>query len=102
MAIYLLLTNLTEEGRKTIEDFPERIKELNKEVEYMGVKILAQYALLGQYDFVNIIEAPSDEVAAKLSIKLSARGSIQPMTMAAIPLANLIDTLKKNQKQTPW
>ena len=55
MAVYLLLTNLSEEGRKAIEDFPERLKELNKEVEYMGVKILAQYALLGQYDFVNIV-----------------------------------------------
>ena len=69
MAVYLLLTSLTEEGRKTIENFPERLKELNKEVEYMGVKIRDQYALLGQYDFVNIVEAPSDEIVAKLGAR---------------------------------
>ena len=97
MAIYLLLTNLTEEGRKTIEDFPERLKELNKEVEYMGVKILAQYALLGQYDFVNIIEASGDEVAAKVAIHLSARGGLQTLTLTAIPLDDLINILKKRQ-----
>ncbi len=98
MALYLLLTNLTEEGRKTIEDFPERLKELNKEVEYMGVKILAQYGLLGQYDFVNIVEAPSDEVAAKVAIHLSARGGLQTLTLTAIPLDSLITTLKKKQE----
>jgi uncharacterized protein with GYD domain len=98
MALYLLLTNLTEEGRKTIEDFPERLKELNKEVEYMGVKILAQYALLGQYDFVNIVEAPSDEIAAKLAIHLTARAELRTITLPAIPLDKLIETLKKKQQ----
>ena len=95
MAIYMMLTTLTDEGRKTIRDDPERIKDVNKEVEYMGVKILCQYALLGPYDFVNIIEAPSDEVVAKLAIHLSARGTIQPMTLPAMTLDSLIDALKK-------
>ena len=95
MAIYLLLTSLTETGRKTIEDFPERLKELNKEVEYMGVKIRDQYALLGQYDFVNIVEALSDEIAAKLAIHLSARAELNTLTLPAIPLDTLVDTLKK-------
>jgi len=99
MAVYLLLTNLSEEGRKAIEDFPERLKELNKEVEYMGVKILAQYALLGQYDFVNIVEAPSDEIAAKLAIHLSARAELRTLTLPAIPLEALINTLKKKPPQ---
>jgi uncharacterized protein with GYD domain len=102
MAYYLQLVTLTDEGRKAFQENPDWIKEVNQDIELMGAKILTQYALLGQYDFVNIIEAPSDEVAAKLSIKLSARGTIQPVTLAAIPMANLIDTLKKNQKETPW
>ncbi len=55
MATYVMLTTLTDEGRKTIKENPQRIKEVNKEVEAMGVKILAQYALLGPYDFVNIL-----------------------------------------------
>ena len=101
MAYYLQLVNLTDEGRKKFEETPEWIRELNKDIELMGVKILTQYALLGQYDFVNIIEAPSDEVVAKLSIKLSATKSIQPMTLAAIPLESLIDALKKDP-HTPW
>lgn len=99
MAIYLMLTTLTDEGRRTIKDNPERIREVNKEVEYMGVKILAQYALLGPYDFINIIEAPSDEVAAKLAIHLSARGTLQVMTLSAMPLDNLIAALQKKPTQ---
>ena len=101
MAHYLQLVVLTDKGRKNFEENPEWIKEVDKEMELMGVKILTQYALLGQYDFVNIIEAPSDEVAAKLAIKLSATGNFQPMTLAAIPLDNLIESLKKD-RQTLW
>ena len=95
MPIYLMLTTLTDHGRKTICDSPDRIKEVNQEVEYTGVKILAQYALLGQYDFVNILEAPSEEVIAKLSIRLSARGTLQTLTLTAIPVDDLIASLKK-------
>jgi uncharacterized protein with GYD domain len=94
MAIYLVLSTLTGDGRKAIEEYPERLKELNKEVEYIGVKILAQYALLGQYDFVTIIEAPSNEKAAELAIHLSA-GGLQSLTLAAISLDSLIAQLKK-------
>ncbi|MCX6005888.1 MAG: GYD domain-containing protein [Chloroflexi bacterium] len=94
MAVYLLLSTLTGEGRKAIEEYPEKLKDLNKEVEYMGVKIIAQYALLGQYDFVNIVEAPSNEKAAELAIHMSA-GGLQSLTLAAIPLDKLIETLKK-------
>ena len=101
MAYYLQLVVLTDKGRKDFEENPEWIRELDKGIEAMGAKILTQYGLLGQYDFVNIIEAPSDEVAAKIAIKLSATGTVQPMTLAAIPLDSLIDTLKK-ERQTPW
>jgi uncharacterized protein with GYD domain len=94
MSIYLVLSTLTGEGRKTLEEYPERLKELNKEVEYMGVKIIAQYALLGQYDFVNVVEAPSNEKAAELAIHLSSVG-LQSLTLAAIPLEKLIEQLKK-------
>ncbi len=101
MSVYLMLTTLTDEGRRTIRDNPERIKEVDKEVELMGVKIIAQYALLGPYDFVNIVEAPSDEVAAKLAINLSARGTVQPLTLPAMTVDNLIEVLKK-PNSTQW
>lgn len=90
MAIYVMLTTLTDEGRKTVKENPQRIKEVNKEVEAMGVKILAQYALLGQYDFVNILEAPNDKTIAKVAIELGSRGTLQTMTLAALPLDEFI------------
>ena len=100
MSVYLMLTTLTDTGRKAIQEDPETLREINKEVELMGVKILDQYALLGQYDFVNIVEAPSNEVIAKLAIRLSARGTTQTLTLAAITLDNLIDALKN--RESPW
>ncbi len=100
MSVNLLLTTLTDAGRKAIQEDPEKLREINKEVEYMGVKILAQYALLGQYDFVNIVEAPSNEVMARLAIRLSAKGTTQTLTLAAITIDDLIDALR--QKETPW
>jgi len=102
MATYLLLTTYTDEGRKTIRDDPDRIKEINKEIELMGIKIVAQYALLGQYDFVNIIEAPSDEVAAKLAINLSSTGMVTTLTLTAIAVDDLIATLKKEHGPAKW
>ncbi len=95
MAIYLMLTTLTDEGRKTVKQKPERIKEVSKEVENMGVKVLAQYALLGQYDFANILEAPNNEVIAKVAVELGSRGTLQTMTIAAMTLDDFISALKK-------
>jgi uncharacterized protein with GYD domain len=95
MATYVMLTSLTDEGRKTIKENPERIKEVNKEVESMGVKMLAQYALLGPYDFVNILDVPSNEAVSKVAITLGARGTLQTMTMAAMTLDDFIKGLKK-------
>jgi len=84
MAVYVMLTTLTDEGRKTIKQNPDRLKEVNREVEAMGVKILAQYALLGPYDFVNILEAPDNKAIAKVALELGSRGTLQTLTMAAM------------------
>jgi len=95
MPIYVMLTTLTDEGRKTIKLNPERIKEVNKEVEAMGAKILAQYALLGPYDFVNILDAPDEKTITKIAIELGSRGTVQTLTMTAMPIDDLINALKK-------
>ena len=86
MATYIMLTTLTDDGRKTIKENPKRIKEVNKEVEAMGVKIIAQYALLGPYDFINILEAPDNITVSKVAMELGSRGTLQTMTMAAMTL----------------
>ncbi len=93
MATYVMLTTLTDQGRKTIKENPQRIKEVNKEVEAMGVKILAQYALLGPYDFVNILEAKDNKAVSKLAVELGARGTLQTLTMAAMTLDEFIGNL---------
>ena len=69
---------------------PGRVWEVNREVEEMGAKIIAQYALLGPYDFVNILDAPSNTVIARVAAQLGARGTIQPLTMAAITMEDLV------------
>ena len=94
MGLYVMLTTLTDEGRKTIKEHPGRIKEVNKEVEAMGVKILAQYALLGRYDFVNILEAPSNEAISKVAVELGSRGTLQTMTMAAMKVDDFVKSIK--------
>ncbi len=93
MAIYVMLTSLTDEGRKTVRESPARIKEVNQEVEAMGAKILAQYALLGPYDFINILEAPDNKAIAKIAMELSSRGTIHTMTMAAMTLDEFISSI---------
>ena len=89
MAIYVMLTTLTDEGRKTLKSNPQRIKEVNKEVESMGVKILSQYATLGPYDFINILDAPDNKAISKVAVELGARGTLQTMTMAAMTVDEL-------------
>jgi uncharacterized protein with GYD domain len=95
MAKFVMLTTLTDEGRKTIMQNPGRIKEVNKEVEAMGAKVLAQYAVLGPYDFVNIIEAPSNEVISRVAVTLGSRGTLQTMTLATMDIDAFIGSLKK-------
>jgi uncharacterized protein with GYD domain len=94
MATYIMLSSLTDEGAKTIKNNPARIKEVNKEIEALGVKVVSQYATLGPYDFVNIVEAPDNETVARVSAELASRGSIKLMTMAAIPIDTFIARLK--------
>ncbi|HKZ57034.1 MAG TPA: GYD domain-containing protein [Thermodesulfovibrionales bacterium] len=95
MAYYVILSSLTDDGRKTIKEHPERILEVNKELEEkLGVKVKEQFAVLGPYDFVNIVEAENNETVMKMSVELSSRGSVNLLTLPAIPVKDLIKKLK--------
>ena len=94
MAYYVILSTLTDDGRKTIKEHPERILEVNKELEKMGIKVKEQFAVLGQYDFVNIVEAQDNEAVLKMSVELGSRGSVHLLTLPAIPVEDLIKKLK--------
>jgi len=95
MPIYIALTSVSNEGRKAIKEDPARIKANNREIEAMGVKILAQYATLGQYDFINIFEAPNDDAIFKVAVHLTGRGVAQVQTLAAKTLDDFIAATKK-------
>jgi len=90
----MILSNLTDEGRRTIKQKPERSLEVNREIETMGVKILKQYALMGSYDFVNIVEAPDNETVMKMSVEIGSRGSVHLMSLPAIPVEEFIKKIR--------
>jgi uncharacterized protein with GYD domain len=90
----VILSRLTDEGAETLKKNPERIKEVNQELESMGVKILEQYAVFGEYDFVNIVEAEDNIVVMKAMVELASRGTIRTVTMPAITVDELIEKLK--------
>jgi len=94
MPIYIALTNVSAEGRKAIKEDPARIKANNREIEAMGVKILGQYATLGQYDFINIFEAPNDDAIFKVALNLTGRGVDKVQTLTAKTLDDFIATTK--------
>lgn len=94
MPTYILLSSLTDTGAETLKQKPERIKQVNKEIEALGAKVKAQYATLGPYDFVNIVEAPDNETIVRVSVELNARGSVRIQTLAAIPIDDFIANLK--------
>ena len=94
MPTFIMLSTLGPDGAATVRENPERIKGVNEEVESMGVKVIAQYALLGQYDFCNILEAPDEKVMAKVAMSLAARGTLKSVTLTAIPIDDFIAGLR--------
>ena len=91
---FVLLTRLTPEGRRSLKNTPERMLEVNDEVGQMGCRVVRQYATLGQYDFVTVIEAPDNETVALLSIALGARGTLQVTSLAAAPMGEYLQKLR--------
>ena len=89
-----MLSTLGPDGWETVRQNPDRIIAVKEEVEALGLKVVAQYALMGQYDFINIIDAPDEQTMAKAAVMLAARGTMRTTTLQAISIAELIATLK--------
>lgn len=98
MAHYVMLSSLSESGRKVLRQRPGWIRKVNRELEAKGAKVRAQYAVLGPYDFVTILEAPDNETVSSISIEMGARGTVSMMTMPAIPLDDFIGRLQQSDK----
>jgi uncharacterized protein with GYD domain len=94
VATYIMLSKLTDEGRKTLKERPERLQEVNKELETMGGRVTAQYAVLGGYDFVSVVEAPSNEVIARISVALGSRGTVEIATFPAMAVPTFVQMLR--------
>ncbi|MCZ7380629.1 MAG: GYD domain-containing protein [Candidatus Methanoperedens sp.] len=94
MSRYIIISNLTDEGAKTLKKNPGRVKEVNDELSEMGVKVLDQYAVLGNFDFLTIVEAEDESVVARAAVEILSRGSIKTATYKAVPVDDLIESLK--------
>ncbi len=93
MPTFVMLTNLTPDGARTLKNNPNRVQEVNKEVEQLGAKVVDQWATLGQYDFVTVVEADDNETMAKVSLELGSRGTMTSQTLPAIPASELASSL---------
>ena len=93
MPTYVMLSSLTPEGVQTVKNNPSRIREVNHEVEQLGAKVVAQWAVLGRFDFVNIVEAPDEATMARVSLELGSRGTARYETLVAIPVEDFIAQL---------
>jgi uncharacterized protein with GYD domain len=96
MPTYILLSKLTDDGAETLRKNPGRIREVNQELGKLGAKVVQQFAVLGPYDFVNIVEAPDNGTIARVSVELGARGSVQITTLAGIPLDEFVASLQRD------
>ena len=93
MPTYIMLSKLSEQGLQTLRANPERLREVNKDVEELGARVLQQWFMLGPFDFVNIVEAPDAKTVALVSVAISARGSTQLQTYEAIEVDELLTLL---------
>ena len=93
MPTYIMLCTLTPEGVTTIKNNPQRIREVNREVEQLGATVKAQWAVLGDVDFISIVEAPDEQTMARVSLELGSRGTVRYETLAAIPVDDFIASL---------
>jgi uncharacterized protein with GYD domain len=93
MPTYIMLTTLSPEGVQTIKNNPARIREVNQEIEQLGASVKAQWATLGQYDFINVVEAPDEKTMARVSLELGSRGTARYESLIAIPIDDFISSL---------
>ena len=94
MPTFILLSRLSTQGVQTLKSNPDRLREVNKDVEELGAKILHQWATLGEWDFVNIVEAPDVQTIARVSVSLGARGSTKIETLPALSIDELLTALE--------
>jgi uncharacterized protein with GYD domain len=95
MPTYVILSNLSEQGLQTLRANPDRLREVNRDVEELGAKVLHQWFLLGPYDFVNVVEAPDATTMAKISVAIGARGSTNMQSYEAIEVEQFLDLVAR-------
>ena len=96
MPKFAMLSTLGPDGSARLAENPERLREVSQEVEAMGVTVLEQFAVLGQWDFLNILEAPDAETMAKVATTLASRGTLKTMTLPIIDIDTFIASMQQN------
>jgi len=94
MPTYIVLSTLSEQGLQTLRANPQRLLEVNRDVEELGAKVLHQWFMLGPFDFVNVVEAPDAAVIARVSIALGSRGSVHTQSYEAIDVEAFLKILE--------
>ena len=93
MPTFIMLSTLTPNGVQTVKNNPQRIREVNEELEQLGATVKAQWAVLGQFDFINVVEVPDEKTMARVSLELGSRGTARYESLAAIPIDDFISNL---------
>jgi len=96
MATFLMLSTIGPDGMATLRQNPRRVEEVNSEVEAMGAKVVAQWALLGEYDFATVVEAPDEKTMLRVAVTLGARGTLKTRTLAAVPVDQFVSVLEQS------
>ena len=99
MATFLMLSTVGPDGAATLRENPARLRQVNAEVEAMGVRVVAQWALLGPYDFCTVLEAPDERVMARVALLLGARGTLKTLTLSAIPIDDYVESVLKERPE---
>jgi uncharacterized protein with GYD domain len=93
MPTYILLSRLTSQGVQTLKSNPDRLRQVNQDVEELGCRVLHQWATLGEFDFINVVEAPDTQTIARVSVALAARGSTRIETLPALTIDEFLEQL---------
>ena len=93
MPLYFLLGTMTSTGQKLLHDNHDLVVEATRNIAVDGAEIMGQYAVLGRYDYLMMVEADDNGAVARLSLEMGVRAGLHMETLPAIAIGFLDDRL---------